>query len=363
MKEGRAALKANPDGQYPNGYGIRKTTLRLRDTPKPLFSDYQNLILDLRDFGLRSLQTVGNIDAGSNRLRLQSAPNPPFQKGDYLIVELGGEAGRGLRGTMGVGGTWPAKSYPTAAARDAERSQPLNTFAWIESDGTVRQWYSSKWNDDTSYVNPGGTLIFHYYRAMAAPRANSRSDFEAWLTGLEAANGIAMMFGVHGAEEIGGGFVMGFVLAGAPVHEQTVAETAKHSHHAHGLGLAHAALVVEVGDIQSLVQAALNAPSRAVVLEPLRRVELLGGKTGHQSDGFRGMVAQMAAQEGDLLHAGKVHFFGGGRPRTQHPDFGLAFVELTAARQSGRGLRREKNRPAAPGPTGRCSGAKWAGCL
>ena len=174
MKEGRAALKASPDGSYPNGHGFRKTSLRFRETPKPLFSDYQNLMLDMRDFGLRSLQTVGSIAGGSNQLRLQSAPNPSFQKGDYLIVELGGEAGRGLRGTMGVGGTWPAKRYPDAATRNADRSQPLKTFAWTESDGSVRRWDGTTWYDDATSVNTSitpPTTNYFYYLGKAVPLA------------------------------------------------------------------------------------------------------------------------------------------------------------------------------------------------
>ena len=72
-------------------------------------------------------------------------------------------------------------------------------------------------------------------------RANSRSGLEAWPVGMEATDGIAMMFGVHGSEKIGGGFVPRLFLPATPVHEQAVAEAAQHAHDAHGLGQAHAA--------------------------------------------------------------------------------------------------------------------------
>jgi hypothetical protein len=62
---------------------------------------------------------------------------------------------------------------------------------------------------------------------------------EAWLAGMEASNGIAMMFGVHGAEEVSRGLGLGVFLLATPMHEQTVAEPPKHPHHPHGLGLAH----------------------------------------------------------------------------------------------------------------------------
>src|ERR1017187_8811234 len=102
------------------------------------------------------------------------------------------------------------------------------------------------------------------YEGNTKARADSRTGMEAWLAGMEAANGIAMMFGVHGAEEVGGGFVLGPSVLAAPMHEQTVAEAPKHSHHPHGLGLAHPALVVQVRHVQALVQAAFDAPGRTV---------------------------------------------------------------------------------------------------
>jgi len=42
--------------------------------------------------------------------------------------------------------------------------------------------------------------------------ANARRGLEAGLAGQEAANGIAMLFGVHRAEEAGGGLGRGLLL-------------------------------------------------------------------------------------------------------------------------------------------------------
>jgi hypothetical protein len=39
------------------------------------------------------------------------------------------------------------------------------------------------------------------------------------MAGMEAGNGITMMFCVHGTEKVSGSFVMGLGLATAPVHE------------------------------------------------------------------------------------------------------------------------------------------------
>ena len=86
---------------------------------------------------------------------------------------------------------------------------------------------------------------------------------------MDGADGITMMFGVHGAEKIAGGFVAGLFLPAAPVHEQTVAKAPKHADDAHGMGLAHPAKIVQMGDIQTLMQAGFDAPGGAIELEPL----------------------------------------------------------------------------------------------
>ena len=155
-----------------------------------------------------------------------------------------------------------------------------------------------------------------------------------------------MMFGVHGGEEVGGGLVPGIALAAAPVQEEAVAEAAEHPDGPHGLRQAHAALVVAVRDIQALVQAAFDAPGRPVAFQPLRGVQLGGRQARHQRDGFRGVLAQVAAQERDLLDAGEVHRLGAAGAGAQDTQFGLAFVELAFTRQRGRGHPRGKNPPA-----------------
>ena len=138
MAPGSALIKAN------RHYGIRKTILRHKQ-PSPLFSDYENNSLDLRDFGLREIEAHGSMIAGSNQLTLSSVPSVSFHQGDFIIVELGGEAGHGRRGTIGVGGTWPRTQYRSASEMNADASQPANTFAWLERDSSVWQWYEGSW--------------------------------------------------------------------------------------------------------------------------------------------------------------------------------------------------------------------------
>ena len=122
-----------------------------------------------------------------------------------------------------------------------------------------------------------------------------------------------MMFRVQGAEEVGGGFVSGLVLSAAPMHEQAVAQAPEHTHDPHRLWFADPALVVQMRHIQSLVESAFDAPSGPVVTQPLGGIQLLRPKARHQGHGFGRVLAQVPAQEGDLLDAGKVHLLGCGR--------------------------------------------------
>ena len=104
-----------------------------------------------------------------------------------------------------------------------------------------------------------------------------------------------MMFGIHGGEEVGGGFVVRLLLEAAPMSTETVAKTAKHSDYAHGFGFANAAKVIQVGDVESLMQAAFDAPGRAIPFEPLGGAEFFGREAGDQGHGFGLVVAQVAA--------------------------------------------------------------------
>ncbi|MCC6849122.1 MAG: hypothetical protein IT294_11535 [Deltaproteobacteria bacterium] len=157
MAPGDALVKVPGAG----GYGVRRT--EVRHLPRRcLHSDYQNGVLDLRDFHVKSTLATGTIAAGSNQLTLAAAPAVPFAVGDRVIVETGGEAGGGQRGTVGVGGTWPAQSYPTQAAMLADTGLPDGTYAWIQTDGSVHQWWQGAW-----YAIPPG----RYYDTPVHPLA------------------------------------------------------------------------------------------------------------------------------------------------------------------------------------------------
>lgn len=69
----------------------------------------------------------------------------------------------GTRGTRGVGGTWPALSYPDVATMEADTSSANGTYAWVEATGDTYSYAASTqtWN----------SLSWYYYYAKAIPRA------------------------------------------------------------------------------------------------------------------------------------------------------------------------------------------------
>src|SRR5262249_43624431 len=73
-------------------------------------------------------------------------------------------SGAGVRGTTGVGGQWPTKTYSDATAMNADHGQALNTFAWTQSDGVVYQWNGTTWTtsfNTTYYVAKAIPLALH----------------------------------------------------------------------------------------------------------------------------------------------------------------------------------------------------------
>lgn len=54
--------------------------------------------------------------------------------------------------------------------------------------------------------------------------------------------------------EVSGGLILWVWLMGTPFHEEAVGEPSKQAHNPHALGVANAASVVVLGDIQTLVQ-------------------------------------------------------------------------------------------------------------
>lgn len=146
----------------PQGYGFRRTALH--HLPEiDLRSDPALGKLDVRDFGFREESALGSISAGSSTLSLAAPSN--YHRGDYIIVPVGDESGKGTRGTMGVGGSWPARFYASLASMAEDPSRSDGTYAWRADTGDVYRFSAAQreWTKDYQAKK--------YYPAKAAPRA------------------------------------------------------------------------------------------------------------------------------------------------------------------------------------------------
>ena len=126
----------------------------------PLFSYPEGNVFDPRDFGMRAVAPVtGSMSAASNQLVL-NAPST-FQVGDQIIVEAGGEAGGYTQGVIGVGGTWPALNYANLTAMNADTSQAMGTYAYLQSPSAlpVYCWNGSVW---LNTLGAPTANVFHY---------------------------------------------------------------------------------------------------------------------------------------------------------------------------------------------------------
>lgn len=99
-------------------------------------------VITAESLGLKAIETRGAIEVGTNELTVVSAAG--FAVNDAILVEPGDGTGVGLRGTVGVGGTWPALSYANAAAMNADTTKPQNTFAYLEDTKKVYR-YTAGW--------------------------------------------------------------------------------------------------------------------------------------------------------------------------------------------------------------------------
>lgn len=134
---GKLGLSAVGTGPY----GFRDTNATLLED-SAVSAKLRNRVIDVTDAGIKNLVTTGSMTAGSNLLTTRS--DPGFAVGDTVIVEIGREAGRGMPGTKGVGGTWPSQSYANAAAMNAA-TPAANTIAWLEDTGVVYQYVGGVW--------------------------------------------------------------------------------------------------------------------------------------------------------------------------------------------------------------------------
>jgi hypothetical protein len=107
---------------------------------------------------------------------------------------------------------------------------------------------------------------------------------ELWARRSYESNSLATVVLGHDGLKVGGGLMVGFTLAGAPFHEETVAQPSEHPHHPNPLGTLDPATIIVVRNIQTLVSATFNAPRVTIKPEPFWGRELLGRGAGDQGD-------------------------------------------------------------------------------
>lgn len=106
------------------------------------------------------MQTTGSITSGSDQLVVANVLD--FQIDDWIVIEIGGEAGAGARGTRGVGGVWPALSYADVATMDADTTKADQARCWVESTGDTYYWNAAT----TDWIADS-----FYYTQKAVPKA------------------------------------------------------------------------------------------------------------------------------------------------------------------------------------------------
>ena len=169
------------------------------------------------------------------------------------------------------------------------------------------------------------------------------------------------MFFSHEGLEIGGGEVLWSALMPAPFHEQAVGNAPVDAQDQHAFVALDAAAIIVVGNIQPLVQAALDPPALTVEAQPGLGPELFGRGAGDQGDFFVLAALGPAQQPGGLHRKGKPDVFGCQGGGADDPVFLTPLVFLPGAGLRGCGTIRGENPLGERRPSFGYWPAAWAG--
>lgn len=157
--------------------------------------------------------------------------------------------------------------------------------------------------------------------------------------------------------------MFGARVPGTPFQEEAGGEAAEHSQDPKSARGSDSALVVGVGDIQSLVQAVFDTPGQAVVRQPLLGVELGVLEAGDQAYDFVAFAFDLTSDAGDLGGERKADVFGLSGMGAKGTRLASTFVPLDLTGQLRCWLQRGKNLLEEPPACLQCSDIKWVGCL
>jgi len=159
----------------------------------------------------------------------------------------------------------------------------------------------------------------------------------------EETNATPAVFLAQISLEIGGGLVMGLGELGSPFHKETVGQPTHEGKDEHDIGMTDPAAIVVVGDVQTLVKAALDAPGLAVELEPASGGQFRDVQTGDETDLLGLVPLEVTAQAGDLGSEGKADLLSARGSRAQGTIFPTAFAGFDGPSLCGRGVFRGEN--------------------
>lgn len=168
------------------------------------------------------------------------------------------------------------------------------------------------------------------------------------MAGSYEPDGSATLVLGHNGLKVGGRLMLGFGLAGAPFHEQAVAQASEHPHDPNAFGTSDAATIIVVRHVQALVSAIFDSPGVAIKLEPFLGRELLWRGAGDQGDQFVFAALDLAQKQSRLLGQGKTDLFGRQRLGADGPALRPSFVDFLGPGLRGRWLQRGENRPRGP---------------
>ena len=163
------------------------------------------------------------------------------------------------------------------------------------------------------------------------------------MLGCEETNAAPAVFLAKKGLKVRGGLVMWFGKLGSPFHEETVGQPTHEGKDEHDIGMTDPAAIIVVGDVQTLVKAALDAPGLAVELQPSSSGQLGDVQAGDEADLLGLVPLEVTAQAGDLRSEGKADLLSARGSRAQATIFPAALAGLDGASLGGCGVLRGGN--------------------